>query len=213
MNEKLSVFLETSALVRLLKKEWGWETIEITLSEAPEVIASALLCAEVERAVRQSQLPGLLESFLKLKGEDPSGLPYIDMVVEVRRELLAAAGAYEHPIQLKTGDAIHVATFEFARRSLRPGLVMLSCDKQVKKAVSHLFGQNALIEIPDAPLKTFAASLQIAAITLMIEVQAETPGEAHAKAREVAVSHRGPQHPKLSWIDPVHVNVVDVSEK
>ncbi len=209
MIQQRSVFLETSAMVRLLKEESGWKRVARALDKSTEVIASALLTAEVERAIRQTQDPARLKSFLKMKEADPTGLGFLHKIVPVRRELLAAAGSYEHPCNLRTADAIHVATFEFERRFIRPELLMLTCDRRVKQAVSRLFGPAALIEVPEAPLKIYVARIRLPASTVTIEIRAESLKEARSKAKRIAVGDRG-SHPRSSWINPKRVSLLEV---
>ena len=96
------VYLDASAIVRLVLEEPGSEALLVYLHEHPVRVTSALSTAEVVRAVRRSG--GTLDRLVRATAV----LDRIDRV-DLSRDLLRRAGELEPP-SLRTLDAIHLAT-------------------------------------------------------------------------------------------------------
>ncbi len=96
------VYLDSSAIVRLILEEPDWEELVAFIGNYPGRVTSALSMTEVRRAIRRAAaLPDAL-----LRGD--AVLARIDQVA-VSSELLRRASDLEPPT-LRTLDAIHVAT-------------------------------------------------------------------------------------------------------
>ena len=96
------VYLDASAIVRLILEEPGWELLVEYLREHPERVTSNLSVTEVTRAVRRSD-PSTARS-----RRAAAVLDRIDRVT-VTADLLRRAGELE-PASLRTLDALHLAT-------------------------------------------------------------------------------------------------------
>lgn len=96
------VYLDASAIVRLVLEEPGWESLVEYLREHPERVTSNLSVTEVTRAVRRTD-PSVAQS-----GRAAAVLDRIDRVA-VTADLLRRAGELE-PASLRTLDALHLAT-------------------------------------------------------------------------------------------------------
>ena len=96
------VYLDASALVRLVLAEPGWEALAEYLAANPERVVSAIAVTEVRRAVLRSG--GSVAR--ARRAEDV--LARVDLVA-VTADILRRAGDLR-PTSLRTIDAIHVAT-------------------------------------------------------------------------------------------------------
>jgi predicted nucleic acid-binding protein len=129
------VYLETSALLRMLLGEPGGDAITAEVRAADRVVASRLLRIEAERVLLrlladQSELarlsPGLERDLRELWSR-------MDML-EISEEICGLAGRVAPSSRLRTLDAIHLATYYQLRR-VEPGLRMLTFDERLVREV------------------------------------------------------------------------------
>jgi predicted nucleic acid-binding protein len=128
------VYLDASAIVRLVLEEPGWEGLVGFLREHPTRVTSALSTTEVIRAVRRAG--GSAETM----GRAHAVLGRLDQV-GLSPDLLRRAGELE-PAHLRTLDAIHLAT----ALELAPLAAMVTYDDRLGKATAS-YGLR--VEAPD----------------------------------------------------------------
>ena len=126
-----AVFLETSALLRMLFGEQGGDLVVKRLQEAGRAIASRLMRVEAERALIRLGLdrPRSHRQVLGLERELKLLWPKIDFI-EVSRDICDLAGRLAPRSRLRTLDAIHLATF-FRVRELDPTIEILTFDERI----------------------------------------------------------------------------------
>ena len=130
-----SVFLETSALLRMLLGEEGGEATRAAISGSHRVFASRLLRVEAERALIRLGLDHPDEqSILPTLHRHRQDLWPVLHFFEVSREICDLAGRVAPAERLRTLDAIHLATFQRARE-LDPTTALLSFDRRIIEAV------------------------------------------------------------------------------
>jgi hypothetical protein len=130
------VYLETSALLRILFDEEGAEEAEKTLRAAEQVVSSRLLKVEVERALLRIKLdrPELEKHTLEMEYELRSVWAKISLL-EMTREICDLAGRIAPASRLRSLDAIHLSTFR-VMKGLDPETTMLTFDERVRGALS-----------------------------------------------------------------------------
>lgn len=130
-----SVFLETSALLRMLFGEEGGRETQRAISSSQLVAASRLLRVESERAVirfgldhpdEQGVLPALHRQLLDF-------WPVVHFF-EISRDICDLAGRVAPSSRLRTLDAIHLATF-LKVRELDPAASLLSFDRRILESL------------------------------------------------------------------------------
>ncbi|THJ49169.1 type II toxin-antitoxin system VapC family toxin [Candidatus Frankia alpina] len=119
------IYLDSSALVKLIHPELETRALRSWLAARPGVsVSSALAALEVTRALRRS---------------DPAALPRVPGVlarvtlVPVEEPILVSAAALTDPL-LRSLDALHLAT---ALRLDVPSLVFISYDKRLSAAAAQ----------------------------------------------------------------------------
>ena len=120
------IYLDTAALVKLIRVEPESAALVEWLNHRREhpLVASALVEVELPRALRRSQ-PGALGAV----AEALSRLYRIEINAAVR----ATAGAYAEP-ELRSLDAIHLATAELLVASGQPLQAFVTYDKRLAAA-------------------------------------------------------------------------------
>ncbi|MBN1443617.1 MAG: type II toxin-antitoxin system VapC family toxin [Planctomycetes bacterium] len=129
-----SVFLETSALLRMLFGEKGAEEVRAAISASQRVFASRLLRVEAERALLRFALDHPDEQGnLPLLHRHLDDLWPVLHFFEVSREICDLAGRLAPASRLRTLDAIQLTTFQKAR-ALDPAAALLSFDRRILEA-------------------------------------------------------------------------------
>ena len=128
-----TVFLETSALLRMLLGEEGGDLVLKRLGEADRVVASRLVRIEVERALIRLSLdfPKNRRQLSELDREVKHLWPKIDFL-EITKDVCDLAGRVSPMSRLRSLDAIHLATFLKAR-GLEPEMQMLTFDDRLRQ--------------------------------------------------------------------------------
>ncbi len=126
-----SVYLETSALLRMLLGEKGGDMVVEQLRRSERVVASRLLRVEAERVLIRLGLerPKSHRQLLELQRELRIFWPKVDFL-EITPEICDLAGRVAPQSRLRSLDAIHLATY-FRLRQLEPGLEMLTFDDRI----------------------------------------------------------------------------------
>ncbi len=130
-----SLFLETSALLRLLFQENGADLVLDRLQNSERVIASRLIRIEAERAlIRLGRDHPKSHKFIpELERELKLFWPKVDFI-EMTREICDLAGRIAPRSRLRTLDAIHLATYSRVRE-LDPKIEILTFDERIEGEV------------------------------------------------------------------------------
>ncbi len=128
------VFLETSALLRVVFSETGGRQVVSTLEKADHILASRLIQVETDRALIRKgiQDPGA-DALLKVKRAVNQFWSRVEFM-EMTKEICATAGQVATASPLRSLDAIHLATF-FHVRTLFPSVSLLSFDERILREV------------------------------------------------------------------------------
>lgn len=130
-----AVFLETSALLRILFGEEGGDTAGARLRRADRVVASRLLQIECERALLRIALdhPETGRHMPEFERTLRTTWSHIDMI-EMTRDICELAGRIAPRVRLRSLDAIHLATFH-RLREIEPSAAMLTFDQRLLDAL------------------------------------------------------------------------------
>jgi uncharacterized protein len=130
------IYLDASALVKLVRPEAGSLPLKRWLAARPSpvLLSSVLADVEVTRAVRRSS-PGLLDRV-------PAVVDALDLV-ELGPDVRALAGSYAVP-DLRATDAIHLASAELVQRETGRALEAFLCYDRVLSAVAADNGMPVL---------------------------------------------------------------------
>ena len=123
-----TVYLETSALLRMLFQETHGDEVRERLRASDDVVASRLVQVEAQRALIRLQLdrPEIESVIPDLRRELDALWPKVNFF-EMTPEICDVAGRIAPGSRLRTLDAIHLATFRRVRR-LHGDVDMLTYD-------------------------------------------------------------------------------------
>ncbi len=143
----MTLYAETSAVLRWLFAEHGGETIRSALAAAQKVVSSRLALIETRRVVRRAEREGRVTAaqaadLLAVFAQASSTWAILEISEEIARR--AEDGFPSEPV--RTLDAIHLASALFLRQSF-PDLAILTADDRVR-ANAALLGFTA--EVPRA---------------------------------------------------------------
>ena len=126
-----ALFVETSALLRLVLREKGAAEVEERISKASRLLASRLIKVEAERALIRVALDRPeIEGMLPVVEGDLRGIWAKMDFFEISVSVCDLAGRISPRSSLRTLDAIHLATYLRARE-LYPDAKMLSFDDRI----------------------------------------------------------------------------------
>jgi predicted nucleic acid-binding protein len=134
----VTLYAETSAVLRWLFAEEGGEEIRAALAAAEKVTASRLALIETRRVVQRAEREGRISA---TQGADLRAVfaraAATWAILEISEEVAARAeqGFPSEPV--RTLDAIHLASALFLRQSF-PDLVVLAADERVRANVALL---------------------------------------------------------------------------
>jgi hypothetical protein len=129
------LYLETSALLRIVFNEQGAGETERALRNAGHIVSSRLLRVEAERALLRTRLdqPEIEKKFPEMDIE-LAGIWARVVFIEMTRDICDLAGRIAPTTRLRSLDAIHLATFHTLRR-MEPSAEMLSFDARLLAAL------------------------------------------------------------------------------
>lgn len=124
------IYLDTAALVKLVRAEAESEALVTWLNNQPNepLVASALVEVELPRALRRSQ-PGVLGGVAAVLAR----LYRVEITAAVR----ATADAYQEPM-LRSLDAIHLATAETLLASGQTITAFVTYDKRLAETAIQI---------------------------------------------------------------------------
>jgi len=134
------VYLETSALLRMLFGEAGGDAVAEGLRDSGRIISSRLLRVEAERAVLRFGLdrPEQHQFQASLERELKTLWPNVDFI-EITREICELAGRIAPRFRLRSLDAIHLATY-YRVKELDPSTRILTFDQRLLDEVGDGVG-------------------------------------------------------------------------
>jgi predicted nucleic acid-binding protein len=130
-----AIFLETSALLRMLFGEEGGDSVVQRLREADRAVASRLIRVDAERALIRLGLdrPKLQRKLMEIERELKHFWPKLDLI-EITQEICERAGRIAPRSRIRSLDAIHLATF-FKIKELEPSIEMLTFDERIQQEI------------------------------------------------------------------------------
>jgi predicted nucleic acid-binding protein len=128
----VTVYAETSAVLRWLFAEEGGEALRIELAAAEKVTASRLTLIETRRVVRRAEREGRITAaqaadILAVFAQAASTWAILEISEEIARR--AEDGFPNEPVRIL--DAIHLASTLFLRQSF-PDLAVVSVDERLR---------------------------------------------------------------------------------
>ena len=147
----MTVYAETSAVLRWLFAESGGEDVRATLAAAIKVVSSRLTAIETRRVVRRAEREGRISAAESADlgavfAQALSTWAVLELTDEVARR--AEEGFPSEPV--RTLDAIHLASALVLRQSF-PDLVIVTADERVRANAVQL-GMRAGISPPRAEI-------------------------------------------------------------
>ncbi|MFN2376004.1 MAG: type II toxin-antitoxin system VapC family toxin [Candidatus Binatia bacterium] len=128
------LYLDTSAVLRAILESGTSPEIEVRIRDASALVTSRLALVESSRAlVRLRVLGAATESQIADAGRELDGIWNRCDIWELGREVCELARAMAPATNLRTLDALHLATFQVARRHLA-GLELLTADEKLRAA-------------------------------------------------------------------------------
>ena len=128
----MNVYLDSSAFVKLLAGEAGWQEADRILAGARNVVASTLVFAEVGAALAAMRRAGRLTARSFEAAADRARAEWAGMHgVEVKWPIARAAAVLADRHALRAADAVHLAT---ALAVNDPRLVMVTWDARLHAA-------------------------------------------------------------------------------
>jgi len=128
----VTLYAETSAVLRWLFAEQGGEEIRAALAAAEKVTASRLALIETRRVVQRAEREGRITA---AQGADLRAVfaqaAATWAILEISQEVAGRAEAGFPSEPVRTLDAIHLASALFLRQSF-PDLVVLTADERVR---------------------------------------------------------------------------------
>jgi len=142
----MTVYAETSAVLRWLFAEEGGEALRDVLAAAEKVAASRLTLIETRRVVRRAERESRITAaqaadILAIFAQAASTWAILEISEEIARR--AEDGFPNEPV--RTLDAIHLASALFLRQSF-PDLTVVSADERLRKNAALLGFQLDLHE-------------------------------------------------------------------
>ena len=134
----MTLYAETSAVLRWLFAEEDGETLRAALAASEKVTSSRLTLIETRRVVRRAERDGRITAaqsadVLAVFAQAASTWAILEISEEVARR--AEDGFPNEPV--RTLDAIHLASALFLRQSF-PDLVVISADERVRSNAALL---------------------------------------------------------------------------
>jgi predicted nucleic acid-binding protein len=129
------LYLESSALLRLVLNQDGAAEVAQRISRASRVLASRLVRVEAERALLRMILdrPDQSQNLPAFQVRLAEICSQMDLL-EITREVCDLAGRIAPASRLRSLEAIHLATFEILRR-LDPSAEILTYDDRLRAAL------------------------------------------------------------------------------
>lgn len=131
---ELALYLETSALLRVLLDQGASRAILARLDRADRLLTSRLTRIECERALLRlgAERASDPEQLARVEQEMAGLFDRVELL-EISAEIGDLAGRIAPTSLLRSLDAIHLATWQIARR-LAPELELLTADKRLAAA-------------------------------------------------------------------------------
>lgn len=134
----MTVYAETSAVLRWLFAESDGEVIRTTLASATKVVCSRLTLIETRRVVRRAEREARISAaqsadLLAVFAQAVSTWAILELSTDVARR---AEDAFPHE-PVRTLDAIHLASALFMRQAF-PDLVLMTTDERVRANAAQL---------------------------------------------------------------------------
>jgi len=128
------LYLDTSAVLRAVLESGTSPDVETRIQSAPALVTSRLALVESARAlIRLRTFGTVTEAQLADAGRALDGVWSRCEIWELGREVCELARVVAPVTGLRTLDALHLATFQLARRRLE-GLELMTVDERLRAA-------------------------------------------------------------------------------
>jgi predicted nucleic acid-binding protein len=134
MSEVL--YLDTSAVLRAVLERGVTPDVEAKLGAAQFLITSRLSLVESERALNRLRHEGVTESQIADAGREIDAIWARCTVWEITAAVCDLAATVAPASPLRTLDALHLATYLLARRSIGGEIGLLTTDARLAAAVA-----------------------------------------------------------------------------
>jgi len=132
------LYVDTSAVLRAVLESGASPDVEQALREAKALVTSRLSLVESQRAVFRLRREGSISELRLADAEREIGSFWSRCdIFELSLGVCELAGQVAPTLPLRTLDALHLATFVFARRRM-PGLALLTADERLRTAAGGL---------------------------------------------------------------------------
>ena len=128
------VYLDTSAVLRAVLERGVSPEVERRLADARFLITSRLSLVETARAFTRLRLDGVAESVLADAAREVDSLWARCTIWELTSKVCDLAAHVAPQMSLRTLDALHLATYLLARRSVGDQIDLLTTDDRLEQA-------------------------------------------------------------------------------
>lgn len=128
------IYIETSAVLRAVLEHGASPHIDNAVSSASYIITSRLSIVESARAVLRLRTGGAHERDIADKAREIDSIWARSTIWEITADITRLAGEVAPHSNLRSLDAIHLATFLQARRRIGPEVTLLTCDDRLEQA-------------------------------------------------------------------------------
>ena len=130
-----SIYLETSALLRVIFSQNESEKIIVQMQKANHIITSRLTLVETERAIIRLTLdhPAIDKKRSDLERDLRQIFARVDFV-EIDQKVCDLATRISPKSRIRSLDAIHLSTYQILRQH-DPAIEMLTCDDKIRQAL------------------------------------------------------------------------------
>ncbi len=132
-DEKI-IYLDTSAVLRAVLEAGTSPEVDAAIGSATYLITSRLSIAETARATLRLRARGLSERDITDWSREVDSIWARCTIWEMTRAVVELAGEVAPRMNLRTLDAIHLATFLTARRRIGAEVTLLTCDARLEEA-------------------------------------------------------------------------------
>lgn len=145
----MTLYAETSALLRWLFAETGGDAVRAALASASQIVASRLTLIEARRVLRRAEALDRLSAVQAIELREVLARASAGWSILEISAAVAQRAEETFPVEpLRALDAIHLASALFLR-PLLPDLAVLTCDERIAANARQL-GFETLPVLPNA---------------------------------------------------------------
>lgn len=135
-SDEQVLYLDTSAVLRAVLEPGTSPDVDRAIGTATYIITSRLSIAESARATLRLRARGLAERDIVDCAREIDSIWARCTIWEMTRSVMDLAGEVAPRLNLRTLDAIHLATFLTARRRIGAEVTLITCDRRLEEAAT-----------------------------------------------------------------------------